>query len=260
MHSRKVNKLAQSDIQEILDQAIEQFNHRSFIENDPISIPHLFHQHQDIEVAGFLVALISWGNRKAIINRALDWMEVMGNEPYRFVTEASPSEWKTLSKMIYRTLSSEDILEIGRCLKRAYSEVDSLEKWFQVGFEKGGSLEGISHFRESFFRESHLQRTQKHVGNPAQNSAAKRINMFLRWMVRKDNSGVDFGIWRNIPMSKLSIPLDVHSGNIARELGLLKRKADDWKAVQELDIQLRRMNPLDPVIYDYALFGIGVNR
>jgi uncharacterized protein (TIGR02757 family) len=260
MHSRKVNKLAKADIQEILDQAIEQFNHRSFIENDPIRIPHLFQQRQDIEIAGFLVALISWGNRKAIINRGLDWMEVMGNEPYRFVMDANPAEWKELSKLIYRTLSSEDIIEIGSCLKRAYSEVDSLEHWFQIGFEKGGSKEGISHFREAFFKESTLLRAQKHVGNPAQNSAAKRVNMFLRWMVRKDVKGVDFGIWNNIPMSELSIPLDVHSGNIARELKLLSRKADDWKAVEELDSVLRSMNPTDPVIYDFALFGIGVNR
>jgi uncharacterized protein (TIGR02757 family) len=260
MHSRKVNKLAKSEIQEILDQAVEQFNHPSFIENDPISIPHLFRQHRDIEIAGFLVAMISWGNRKAIINRALDWMEVMGNEPFRFVMEASPMEWKELSKLIYRTLNSEDILEVGRCLKRAYGEVDSLEKWFQEGFERGGSKEGISHFREKFFEASELQRTQKHVGNPMQNSAAKRVNMFLRWMVRKDSKGVDFGIWDNIPMSKLSIPLDVHSGNIARELKLLSRKADDWKAVEELDSVLRSLNSADPVVYDFALFGMGVNR
>jgi uncharacterized protein (TIGR02757 family) len=260
MHSRKANKLSVSDVREILDQAVEQFNRVSFIENDPISIPHLFSNSKDIEVAGFLVALISWGNRKAIIKRALDWMDVMGNEPHRFIMEASELEWKELSRLIYRTLSSEDILELGMCLKRAYSSVSSLEDCFTAGFEMGGSKMGIALFREEFFRESKIQRTQKHLGNPSQNSAAKRINMYLRWMVRQDNSGVDFGIWKNIPMSALSIPLDVHSGNIARELGLLKRMANDWKAVEELDDQLRRINPLDPVVYDYALFGIGVNR
>lgn len=256
----KVNNLGFSEIKEILDQSVDLYNNVSFIENDPISIPHMFTERKDIEVAAFLVSLISWGKRSAIIKRANDWMEVMGHEPYRFINEASSSEWKSLSKLIYRTLSAEDIIEIGGCLRQAYIENDSLEEWFRVGFEKGGSLQGISYFREQFFKNSTLSRTQKHVGNPQKNAASKRVNMFLRWMVRKDDRGVDFGLWNKLSMSELSIPLDVHSGNIARELGILNRKADDWVAVQELDRVLRSLNPLDPVIYDYALFGIGVNR
>ncbi|MEN9948882.1 MAG: hypothetical protein RL106_1705 [Bacteroidota bacterium] len=244
---------------EVLDMAVEAYNRIDFIESDPISIPHGFKSNLDKEVSGLMTALISWGNRKAIISTAKKWMDCMDQSPYDFVREASVSEIKQLSKFIYRTLNPEDIQTLISLLRSAYEEYDSLESYFLPGFQKGDAMEAVVSFRELFLRSGYPPRFAKHIANPNEGSAAKRINMFLRWMVRKDDRGVDFGIWQRIPMSKLCIPLDVHSGNTAREFGLLNRRNDDAKAVKELDLNLRLLDPNDPVKYDFALFGLGVN-
>jgi uncharacterized protein (TIGR02757 family) len=246
------------EVKELLDEAIDRYNRLSFIELDPISIPHRFKKKEDIEVSGLITALVSWGNRKAILQTTSQWMEMMDNEPFSFVQSASVSEIKTLSKKIYRTFQSTDMEDLICALRGVFAEHESLEELFLPGFYQGGSKEGILHFRKAILSFLHQPRFEKHIANPAQNGAAKRINMFLRWMVRKDERKVDFGIWNNIPMSQLSLPLDVHTGNIARKLGILERKQDDWKAVQELDEVLRRWRPQDPVAYDFALFGMGV--
>lgn len=243
-----------------MDLAVEAYNRIEFIETDPISIPHGFKDPLDKEVSGLMTALISWGNRKAILNTARIWMETMDQSPYAFVKSASPMEIKTLSKFIYRTLNADDVITLIDLLRKAYQKHSSLEEAFILGFEKGDAMDGIIEFRRSFLEPIHPVRFGKHVANPHDGSAAKRINMFLRWMVRKDEQGVDFGLWKRIPMSKLSIPLDVHSGNTAREFQLLKRIQNDARSVRELDSNLRLLDPKDPVKYDFALFGLGVNH
>lgn len=260
MPSPKGSKFPFLQHKEMLDMAVEAYNRIDFIESDPISIPHGFRSNLDKEVAGLMTALISWGNRKAIIGTARRWMECMDQSPYEFVREASTTEIKQLAKHIYRTLNEEDIQTLIGLLRLVYEKYPSLEDCFLPGFEKGNAKDGIMAFRQLFFEPMHPKRFEKHIANPQEGSAAKRINMFLRWMVRKDVQGVDFGIWNKIPMSKLSIPLDVHSGNTARELGLLIRTTDDARAVEELDRHLRMLDPNDPVKYDFALFGIGVNN
>jgi uncharacterized protein (TIGR02757 family) len=258
MPSLDSRELLEWEVKEILDECIVRYNNLSFIEHDPISIPHRYKKKKDIEVSGLMTALISWGNRKAILQATSKWMEMMDDEPFSFVQSASASEIKTLSKNIYRTFQSTDMEDLICALRGAYARHESLEELFLPGFNKGGSREGILHFREAILSFGHQPRFEKHIANPAQNGAAKRVNMFLRWMVRSDEQKVDFGIWDNIPMSKLSIPLDVHTGNISRKLGILSRKQDDWRSVQELDEVLRKWRPHDPVAYDFALFGMGV--
>ncbi len=259
MPSPKGSKLSFLQHKEVLDMAVEAYNRMEFIEDDPISIPHAFQTKGDKEVSGLMTALISWGNRKAIIGTAKKWMDCMDHCPYDFIQNASGPEIKQLSKLIYRTLNSEDIQTLVSMLRKAYTKYDSLEDLFMPGIEAGDAMDGIVSFRKLFLESNSSVRFNKHVANPAEGSAAKRINMYLRWMVRRDDRGVDFGIWQRIPMSKLCIPLDVHSGNTAREFGLLSRKNDDARAVMELDANLRVLDPLDPVKYDFALFGLGVN-
>ena len=258
MPSLDSSELLEWEVKEILDECIVRYNNLSFIELDPISIPHRYKKRQDIEVSALMTALISWGNRKAILQTASAWMDMMDNEPFEFIQSASLSEINTLSKKIYRTFQSTDMEDLIRALRGVYAEHESLEQLFMTGFQEGDSRQGIMHFRNAVLSFGHRPRFEKHIANPSQNGAAKRINMFLRWMVRKDNQKVDFGIWDNVPMSKLSIPLDVHTGNISRKLGILNRKQDDWTAVQELDSVLRKWRPADPVAYDFALFGMGV--
>jgi uncharacterized protein (TIGR02757 family) len=244
--------------QKQLDAWVKEFNQIDFIENDPISIPHLFHRKEDIEISGLMTALISWGSRKAILSTAKQWMDRMDYQPFEFVMNSSLGEQKQLQKIIYRTFQGNDMLDLLFALKQSYLIYPSLEIPFSIGFKDKEALTGIEHFRNHILQFSHHPHFEKHLANPQEGSAAKRINMFLRWMVRKDETGVDFGIWDSIPMSQLSIPLDIHSGNVARHLGLLARKQNDWRAVTELDTQLRKLNYADPIIYDFALFGAGV--
>lgn len=244
-------------LKEFLDEKVSLYNQPNFIETDPIQIPHKFSVKEDIEIAGFLVATIAWGNRKSIINNGNRLMDLMGNSPYDFVMGYSEKKEERLSKFVHRTFNGEDLSYFIRALQNIYSNHLGLEAVFSK-FATDSSLQpAIHNFKKVFFELPHQKRTEKHVSDPLKNSAAKRINMFLRWMVRDDASGVDFGIWQSLSPSQLSCPLDVHSGNIARKLGILKRKQNDAKALVELDAVLRDFDEQDPVKYDFALFGLG---
>ena len=232
-----------------------------FIPDDPISIPHLFTKKEDIEIAGFLAATLAWGQRVTIINKSRDLMNRMDNSPYEFIIHASEKEIGNMETFVHRTFQGEDCMYFIFALQQIYRYKGGLEKVFNsVYFPNNTIKESIVYFRDIFLSFEHLPRTRKHIADPLSGSAAKRINMYLRWMVRQDANGVDFGIWKNIKTSDLLCPLDLHSGKVARRLGLLSRKYDDWQAVEELTANLRIFDPLDPVKYDFALFGTGVNE
>lgn len=243
-----------------LDEKADRYNHPEFIEHDPIQIPHRFSLRQDIEIAGFLAATISWGNRKAIIRSADKMLDIMGNAPYDFVLNHSEKDLKGIEdKSIHRTFNGEDFIYFIRQFKRIYAGNESLENLFAVQEHETNFGHAIERFRGDFLgNEKH--RSHKHVSSPYKNSSTKRIIMFLRWMVRKDKRGVDFGIWENIDPKHLSIPLDVHTGNISRKLGLISRTQNDWKTVEALDLVIRTFDDEDPAKYDFALFGLGVTK
>ncbi|MDZ4752457.1 MAG: TIGR02757 family protein [Flavobacteriales bacterium] len=249
-----------SDLRIFLDEKAELFNRKDFIELDPISIPHRFSKKEDIEISGLLSATISWGNRKSIITNAGRMMEMMHHSPYEFVAHHTISDLKKLKPFVHRTFNADDFISFVQGLRHIYESKGGLETLFTEGFSLHQTAFGaIDHFRTHLF-EAHLPaRLSKHVASPEAGSAAKRLNMYLRWMVRRDEVGVDFGVWKNIPMSQLSIPLDVHTASVSRKLGLLKRTQNDRKTVEELDVFLRKLDPKDPVKYDYALFGLGVS-
>lgn len=249
-----------TDLKGFLDEKADFYNNPDFIENDPIQIPHRFSLKQDVEIAGFLTATISWGNRKSIINDATKMMDFMGNSPFDFVQNVSGKELKTLEqKSIHRTFSGEDFREFILNLKRIYSESESLEILFLTNENEFNFYHSLERFRQKFLGEN-IHRSHKHISSTYKNSSAKRLMMFLRWMVRKDKKGVDFGIWENIDQKYLSVPLDVHTGNISRKLNLIQRKQNDWKTVEEMDSVLRKFNGEDPAKYDFALFGLGVSK
>jgi len=250
--------ISDSELRDFLNQKVAQFNKPAFIASDPIQIPKQFSERQDIEIAAFFAATIAWGNRAGIIKNAQNLMDRMHNAPYDFVMNASKSDLKSLNGFVHRTFNDIDTHFFIRSLRNIYSKYDSLEPLFMPLNNEMNLHQSISRFREVFFEIPYPQRTSKHVANPQKGSAAKRIHMFLRWMVRRDSNGVDFGIWRHIAPSKLSCPLDVHSGNVARKLGLIDRKQNDLKALMELDENLRKLDATDPVKYDFALFGLGV--
>jgi uncharacterized protein (TIGR02757 family) len=247
-----------SELKSFLDEKVIQYNTLDFIDSDPVQIPHLFSQKEDREIAGFLSATIAWGNRTMIIRNSHKMMDLMGNAPYDFVMSHNEEDLARLEHFVHRTFNAQDFGTFITSLKNIYTNHNGLEAVFSQKSESETMQKSISEFKKIFFEVPHEYRTQKHVSDPMNNSAAKRINMFLRWMVRQDNKGVDLGIWKNISPSSLSCPLDVHSGNVARKLGLLTRKQNDGKAVAELDFNLRNLDPLDPVKYDFALFGLGV--
>jgi uncharacterized protein (TIGR02757 family) len=250
--------MKQSELKEFLDEKVTLYNTVSFIESDPIQIPHQFSKKEDIEISGFLTATIAWGNRKSIIKNGQRLIDIMGNSPYDFVVNFSEKDVHRLSSFVHRTFNEKDLHYFIKALQNIYINHHGLENVFAKYAEKDSLQSAIHYFKKDFFSLPHLPRTQKHISDPLKNSAAKRINMFLRWMVRKDNTGVDFGIWSSLSPSQLSCPLDVHSGNVARKLKLLNRKQNDGKALLELDNKLRSLDPRDPVRYDYALFGLGV--
>lgn len=252
------NSLSFEDLHSFLEEKYQKYNTPEFIEDDPIQIPKQFTQKQDIEIAAFLSSVIAWGQRKTIITNAKKMMEIMGNTPYDFIIHHSEKDLQSIKNFKHRTFQNIDFLEFIKCLNVLYTRYNSLENAFCKAIENDDLQTGISRFKAIFFEPSSSVRTQKHLPDPLKGSAAKRINMFLRWMVRKDNRGVDFGIWQSIHPSKLSCPLDVHSGNVARKLGLLLRKQNDAKAVAELDRHLRMFDKNDPAKYDFALFGLGV--
>ncbi|SDL15094.1 TIGR02757 family protein [Salinimicrobium catena] len=250
--------MKRAELKEFLDFKVEQYNTPDFISSDPVQIPHQFTRKEDIEISGFLTATISWGNRKSILKNANSMMQLLGNSPYDFVLNHSETELESLSSFVHRTFNGTDLTYFIRSLRNIYQQHNGLEGIFTDHSDETGLQPAIHQFKKIFFELPHEVRTEKHVSDPLKNSAAKRINMFLRWMVRNDNGNVDFGIWKDISSSQLSCPLDVHSGNVARKLGLLKRKQNDAKALTELDTSLRKLDPNDPVKYDYALFGLGV--
>ncbi|MDV7187524.1 TIGR02757 family protein [Lutibacter sp. TH_r2] len=246
------------ELKEFLDEKVIEFNNPKFIESDPIQIPHQFTLKEDIEISAFLTSTIAWGNRKMIINNSKKIMELLGNSPFDFIMSYKENELGRFDSFVHRTFNAIDLKFFIQSLQHIYKNHNGLEAVFTKHSEKNSTQPAITALKEVFFEIPHQQRTQKHVSNPAKGSAAKRINMFLRWMVRNDNAGVDFGIWKNLTPSQLSCPLDVHSGNVARKLGLLNRKQNDAKALLELDTNLRKLDKNDPVKYDFALFGLGV--
>lgn len=251
-------KLKKTELKEFLDEMVDKYNTINFIDKDPIQIPHLYSLKEDIEIAGFLSATIAWGNRAMIISNSKKMMQLMGNAPYDFVMSHREIDLERLNNFVHRTFNGHDFKTFIKGLKNIYTSHNGLEFIFNQYQEKDSMQRSISEFKKIFFEIEHLPRTEKHISDPLNGSAGKRINMWLRWNCRQDKKGVDLGIWKKIAPSKLSCPLDVHSGNVARKLGLLTRKQNDAIAVQELDKKLRLLDKNDPVKYDFALFGLGV--
>lgn len=249
--------MKQHELKSFLDEKADLYNRMDFITSDPVQIPHRFTQKEDIEIAGFLAATIAWGNRKSIISSADKMMDLMGNAPFDFVMSGSDADLNRLEYFVHRTFNGYDFAAFIKGLRHIYAHHGGLEAVFSHHRKDNDLQPSIHEFKKIFFAVTDSPRTHKHISDPLNNSAAKRINMFLRWMVR-DDKRVDLGIWKSIPASALSCPLDVHSGNVARKLGLLTRKQNDAKALAELDAALRQFDPNDPVKYDFALFGLGV--
>ncbi|MGB3592321.1 MAG: TIGR02757 family protein [Nonlabens sp.] len=266
--------MKRSELKDFLNEKVLLYNHTDFIATDPIQIPHQFNDPADIEIAAFLIATIAWGNRKSIINNGNKLMDLMDHSPAEFIKNHQLKDLDRFDGFVHRTFNRGDLKTFIRALQKILVTHGTMENCFVQMLEKvEGAYENsafakaylpksplqvaISLFKQEFFTVNHESRSQKHVSDPLKNSSAKRINMFLRWMVRKDNAGVDFGIWRQLDASLLSLPLDVHTGNIARKLKILKRKQNDARAVAELDAVLRKLDPTDPVKFDFALFGLG---
>ena len=247
--------MTEDELRSFLDEKVDAYNRKNFIESDPISIPHQFSEKQDIEIAGLLSATIAWGQRKTIINNAHKIVSLMEHEPYAYVMNSSKADREGLKHFKHRTFNGDDLNGFVMGLRHVYQTHGSLERAFSFGKT---FKERISQFKTLMFEAEIMDRTKKHISDPLKGSAAKRINMYLRWMIRRDNRGVDFGIWESFSSSELFMPLDVHTGNTSRKLGLLQRKQNDWKAVKELTDNLRRLDSDDPVKYDFALFGLGV--
>jgi len=248
----------QLELKSFLDEKVELYNRPNFIESDPIQIPHRYTLKEDKEIAGFLVATIAWGNRKMIIQNSIKMMNLLGNSPYDFILNNNENNLENLEKFVHRTFNGQDFTYFIKSLKNIYLNHGGLENIFTKHQESDSLQSAITEFKKIFFELDHSIRTEKHVSDPSKNSSSKRINMWLRWNCRQDSKGVDLGIWKNISPAKLSCPLDVHSGNVARKLGLLTRTQNDGKALAELDSNLRLLDPKDPVKYDFALFGLGV--
>jgi uncharacterized protein (TIGR02757 family) len=249
--------LASADLKEFLDQKYLEFNTPRFIEKDPISVPHQFTKKEDIEIAGFLTATIAWGNRTSILKDAMKLMGMMNYSPHEFILHATRSDLKPFKLFYRRTFNGDDATFFLRSLTNIYQNHGGLETCFREVNQQGIKVV-LSNFRKLFLETPHFSRSEKHISDPSKGSSAKRLLMFLRWMVRNDGHGVDFGIWDHINSSNLICPLDVHVGNVARKLGLLKRKVNDWQAAEELTDRLRKFDPDDPVKYDFALFGLGI--
>tara|TARA_B110000046_G_scaffold57595_2_gene64384 strand:- start:59732 stop:60505 length:774 start_codon:yes stop_codon:yes gene_type:complete len=250
-------KIKHSDeLFDLLEAKYHLYNQGGFVDDDPISIPHQFTKKEDIEIAGFLAATIAWGQRVTIINNANKILKIMEFAPHDFILNHTNRDLEKVNGFVHRTFNSIDLAFFFKSLQNIYQHHGGLEAAF---LQQSGSDNSISNFKKVFFSIEHEKRTQKHIANPLKKSTAKRINMYLRWMVRKDQKGVDFGIWNTHKTKDLMIPLDVHTGNMGRSLGLLTRKQNDWQAVEELTASLCQYDSNDPVKYDFALFGMGVN-
>lgn len=252
------NDWARTDLKEFLDEKADLYNTSRFIETDPIQVPHQFEDPRDIEIAAFLTATIAWGQKSTIIANARHLLSLMQGSPFEFIMENGDMELDRFLPFVHRTFNGIDCIYFIRALRHLYKSSGGLKEVFEKNYTlKGDLFHSIIAFRESFFEGSDPGRTAKHVADLNKGASGKRMNMFLRWMVRRDEQGVDFGFWREIPMHALYLPLDVHTGNVARKLGLLKRSQNDWKAVIELTERMREFDPEDPVRYDFALFGLG---
>lgn len=247
------------ELKDFLEEKYDLYNRESFIESDPILLAKRYTRKEDIEIAAFMSASIAWGQRLTIVRNAKRITELMGNQPFEFIMNASDLEFEVFKDFKHRTFNGEDCIFFLKSLRNIYQNHSGLEGVFTQGRKQSGNVKGaISYFRKIFFEVDHLQRTEKHISNVDKKSAAKRINMFLRWMVRKDDRGVDLGLWNGIKSADLFLPLDVHTGNVGRKLGLLTRKQNDWTAVDEITKNLRTLDSNDPVKYDFALFGLGI--
>ena len=251
------NGLNNNELKEFLDSKYIQYNQKKFIESDPIQVPHKFTSKEDIEISSFLTATIAWGQRKTIIKNSFKMMDLLDNSPYDYIINSTEKEIDKLN-VKHRTFNEIDFRYFIKQLKYIYINHGNLENIFFDNIENNSLHKSIHVFKSLFFKNNFPLRTTKHISDPYKGSACKRINMFLRWMVRKDSNGVDFGIWNKISPSYLSCPLDVHSGRVARKLGMLKRNQNDHKAVIELDNKLIIFDSNDPVKYDFSLFGLGV--
>jgi uncharacterized protein (TIGR02757 family) len=258
---RLYNDMSHEEMYELLETLHDKFNNESFIEADPISVPHSFTAQGDIEIAGLLASTIAWGNRKAIVQSAHRMMRYMDNAPYDFVVNASDSEIATLSTYVHRTFNGEDFQDFVRGMRYIVTTRGSIGDLFETSYAKHQDIRHVlSEFRREFHSAPHNVHSEKHMSSIDKGAACKRLCMYLRWMVRRDDRGVDFGLWQKIPMSALYMPLDIHTGRMGRSLGLLSRKQNDWKTVDELTSSLRQFNAEDPVRYDYSLFGVGITH
>jgi uncharacterized protein (TIGR02757 family) len=252
-----MKRVVRSDVMDLLMAKHDQYNCPEFIVNDPISIPHSFNRKEDIEISAFLTATLAWGNRRSIINNANRLMDLMDRAPHDFVLDWD-GDPDRLGGFVHRTFNTADLAGFLDGLQAAYREFGGLEALFSEGYREGGIYQALAHFREVFVSGFTDYHTLRHVSDVAKGSAAKRLNLFLMWMVRSDRHGVHFGLWKDILPADLMIPLDTHVARVARLLGLLKRKTNDWKAVEELTAILRTMDPEDPCKFDFSLFGLGL--
>lgn len=257
--SKKTQRLL--DLKDFLDEKVAYYNQPGFITNDPISIPHLFKKKQDIEIAALFAAVLAWGQRITIIRKCRSLMEMMGNEPHHFVLHHKKKDLKPLMEFKHRTFNTIDTLYFIEWLKWYYKRNESLENAFATLPEEETIEGGLNRFRQLFFslKDSPL-RTRKHIPSPERNATCKRMSMYLRWMVRDDRQGVDFGLWKNISMSQLVCPCDLHVDRVARHLKFITRKQTDWQTALELTRNLSLLDPNDPVKYDFALFGLGIEE
>ncbi len=245
-----------------LDKKVALYNQPSFIEKDPVSVPHLFTKKQDIEIAGLFAAILAWGNRTTIINNSRKLMSLMDNHPHEFILRHKETDLKRFLHFAHRTFNTTDLLYFISFLQYHYRHSETLEDAFvpSMHYKHETVEQALIHFQHYFFSIEHPLRTRKHISTPERHSACKRLNMYLRWMVRKDRNGVDFGIWTKIKPSQLICPLDVHVARVAERLGLIGNTKSNWSNALQLTASLREMNPKDPAAYDYALFSIGASE
>ena len=248
------------ELRELLERWYDRYNRPEFIEADPVSVPHRFTDPHDREVAGFFAATIAWGNRRSIVRNACRMMQLMDNAPADFVRHASGQELRGLAGFVHRTFNGGDLRDYVLAIRSLYASCGGIGEFFGQSFARTGDLRlTLAEFRRELLRGDHNPHCEKHLSSIERGAACKRLNMYLRWMVRRDARGVDFGLWPSIPMSALYLPLDVHTGEVARALGLLRRRQNDWRAVEEVTAALRTLDACDPVRYDFALFGAGMD-
>lgn len=248
------------DLKDFLDSKVEQFNRPDFIENDPISIPHQYQKKQDIEIAGLFASVLAWGQRVTIITKTKELMALMDNAPHDFLLHHREKDLRRFEKFKHRTFNATDTLYFIEFLSRYYKKKDSLEDAFLSPDPSENIEPGLINFHKLFFSIEHPDRTTKHIATPERKSACKRMNMYLRWMVRDDHRGVDFGLWKRISPAQLVCPCDVHVERVARKLELIRGKLMNWQTALELTENLKKLDPLDPVKYDFALFGLGIEE